>query len=125
MAKKKEVKTKKARTKKKEVKKAKKRVKKKTTEKAKKSKIKNAKPEQYFLLLDGRPLKNLLELVEAMDEMTDEIFRHHVNDFRNDFATWAKEVFKEMELSEKLHKLDSKERHQIEILKHMVKRLIK
>ena len=116
----------KAKTKKSVAKKTKKTKKTKTTKKkSPKLKIKNAKPEHYFLLLDGRPLRNLLELVEAMDEMTDEIFYHHVNEFRNDFATWTKEVFKEIELAEKLHKLDSKQKHQLEILKHMVKRLIK
>ena len=97
----------------------------KTTKEDKRLKIKNTKPEHYFILFDGRPLRNLLELAEAMDEMTDEMFHHHVNDFRNDFATWTKDVFKEIELAEKLHKLKSKEKHQIEILKHLVKRLIK
>src|SRR4030042_3763257 len=114
MIKKKEEKIKKAKVKRRIVKEVEKRVKEKSPDKNTKVKLKNAKPEHYFILLDGRPLKNLLELAEAMDEMTDEIFHHHVNEFRNDFATWTKEILKEVELAEKLQKLNSKERHQIE-----------
>ena len=125
MTKKKEDKIKKAKAKKRVIKEVEKGVKEGSPEKNTRVKIKNAKPEHYFILLDGRPLKNLLELVEAMDEMTDEIFYHHVNEFRNDFATWTKDVFKKAELAEKLQKLNSKEKHQIEILKHMIKEWIK
>lgn len=117
---------KKASTKRKVVKKAVKKVKQAKTKKPKqKRKIKNAKPKHYFILLDGRPLRSLLDLVEAMDEMTDEIFYHHVNDFRNDFATWTREVFEEIELAEKLSKVKDKQKHQVEILRHMVRELIK
>lgn len=90
-----------------------------------KTKVKNAKPKHYFFLLDGRPLRNLLELVESMDEMTDEIFYHHVNEFKNDFATWTRDVFEEIELAEKLDNVKDKQRHQVEILKHMIREWMK
>ena len=96
---------------------------KKTT--TKKSKLRNAKPRHHFVLRDGRHIRNLLDLADAMDEMTDEIFFHHVNDFKNDFAAWVSEVFEDHDLSERLSKVKTRHRHQIEILKHEIKRLIK
>lgn len=80
-------------------------------------------PEKYFFLADGRPLKNLLELSDAMEEITDDIFHHHVNEHKNDFAKWVAEVFEDEELSIKLGHSKSRAQHQLIILKHMVRRL--
>lgn len=91
----------------------------------KKAKLRNAKPHQHFVLKDGRHIRNFLELADSMDEMTDEIFFHHVNDFKNDFAAWAAEVFEDEELSTRLSHIKTKHRHQVEILKHEIKRMIK
>jgi hypothetical protein len=81
-------------------------------------------PENYFFLADGRPLKNLLELADALEEMTDEIFQHHVNEHKNDFAKWVSEVFGDEELALKLGHTKTKASHQLIILKHIIRRLI-
>lgn len=91
----------------------------------KKAKLRNAKPTHHFVLKDGRHIRNFLELADAMDDMTDEIFFHHVNNFKNDFAAWAAEVFEDEALSKRLSNIKTRHRHQIEILKHEIKRLIK
>ena len=60
-------------------------------------------PEQYFWLNNGRVLKNITELLNALKSMEDSIFYHHVSSDRNDFANWIKHVFKNDGLSYNLY----------------------
>ena len=81
-------------------------------------------PEEYhFVVADGKKLKNLKELVHALDTMSDEVFRSHVNEFKNDFANWTKDILKEDELSKQIVKLNSKIDTQMAVMKHMIKKL--
>ena len=41
--------------------------------------------EQYFMLQDGRELKSLADLYKALGSMPRDVFRHHVNESKNDF----------------------------------------
>lgn len=82
-------------------------------------------PEFYFYLSDGRPLKSLLELSDAIEEMDDEVFSHHVTRHKDDFAKWVSEVFKDEELALKLGRSKTRQGHQLIILKHLVRRLSK
>jgi hypothetical protein len=84
----------------------------------------NVGPEYYFFLVDGRPLKNLLELADSMEEMTEEAFKHHVTEAKNDFAKWVHDVFGDEELAIKLGQSKTKQHHQLVILKHLVRRLL-
>ncbi len=79
-------------------------------------------PEMYFILSDGRPVKNLLELAEVMEDMDYEVFYNHVNEEKNDFASWTENVFGQNSLAEKLRSTKSKHKHQFYILKHLIKR---
>ena len=79
------------------------------------------KPEKYFYLEDGGVFKNIKELALRLDEVSDEVFRSHVNESKNDFANWVEHVFKEKELAEKLRGILDKKDFQIELLKHLVK----
>ncbi|MEW6086753.1 MAG: DUF5752 family protein [bacterium] len=66
-------------------------------------------PEQnYFWVLSGLKLKNLIELSDALDSMTDEVFNYHVNENKNDFACWIKECIKDLELADTLFTTKSK-----------------
>lgn len=49
-------------------------------------------PEQHFYLLDGGRLASLEELFAELQTMDDNVFRHHVNEERNDFAAWVRDV---------------------------------
>ena len=88
---------------------------------AKKSK-KDIKPENYFILRDGGLLKDIKELALSIEHMSDEEFEHHVNDFKNDFSSWAKDIFNELELAEELAKTTDKKDTQIIVLRHVVKK---
>jgi len=71
----------------------------------------NVPPESYFYLYNGVIIKNLHEMIEALEIMEEDTFRHHVNDKKNDFAEWINNVVKDKGLAEKVYK--SKTRDEI------------
>jgi len=85
--------------------------------------IKSVPHKHEFVLADGRRLKNLKELALALSDMADDVFKHHVNDTRNDFASWIGDVYKEKDLAEKLRTAIDKVEAQLTILKHIVSRI--
>ena len=74
---------------------------------------------EAFNLVDGRCLHNLLELQAALDSMNDDIFRFHVNDYKNDFASWVKYAMHEETLSGQLDSTKDRMQHQLLVLKHL------
>jgi hypothetical protein len=88
----------------------------------KKNILKDTNPDHYFFVQDGKVIKNVLELSRQLDNMADDIFRHHVNDMKNDFASWIKNVFKQEKLAKELLKTTDKDKTQIIILKHIIKK---
>ncbi len=83
----------------------------------------NEAPEdKRFVLKDGRILKDIKELADALEHMSDDVFKHHVNESKNDFCNWAKDVLLEKELAEDLQKIDSQLHSQIAVLKHIAKK---
>ena len=83
-------------------------------------------PEQYhFVLHDGRRLRSLYELVDELETMSDETFRAYVNEHKNDFASWTRDVFDEKHLAEEITKMQHRVDMQRAILKHLVRELRK
>ena len=60
--------------------------------------------DKRFWCSDGRELKNLLELETALKEMSEETFRYHSNENKNDFSKWVGDVIGDEELSRDLQK---------------------
>jgi hypothetical protein len=79
--------------------------------------------EKVFYLADGRKLKSLVELTEALENMTEDVFRHHVNEAKNDFSNWINDVFKDKELAQDMKDVRDKADAEIRLLKHFVKKL--
>lgn len=79
--------------------------------------------EKVFYLADGRKVKSLLELTEALESMSEDVFRHHVNAARNDFSNWVNDVFMDKELAQDLKSVRDKADAEIRLLKHFVKKL--
>lgn len=79
--------------------------------------------DKRFVLSNGQVIGSLKELALELDKMGDNVFYYHVNDERNDFSNWLKDVLKEMELAE--HLMNAKEKHdfQMKLLKHIVKKI--
>lgn len=65
------------------------------------------KREQYFYFSDGSSTKSIEELKEKIESLSYEEFYNHVNENKNDFASWVEGVFNEKSLSDKLRKVTS------------------
>jgi len=83
-------------------------------------------PEEYhFQLKSGEKLESLYDLIDAMTEMSEEVFRHHVNDMRNDFSTWIKDVFDDENLAKEIKYINHKVEAQATLMRKMIKELRK
>ena len=80
--------------------------------------------EHHFVVADGRKLKNIIELADALETMSEEIFRHHANEIKNDFSSWVKDVFYDHSLAEDISKAKNRLETQIVILRRLVKELM-
>ena len=85
--------------------------------------LRKAPKNKEFFLADGRKLRNLKELAFSLGDMADDVFWHHVNDVKNDFADWVDGVFKEKELAEELKEIRDKLNVERAILRHIVKKI--
>jgi hypothetical protein len=75
--------------------------------------------DKYFILANGRPVKNVAELAAILDQLEDYVFNHHVQPNRNDFHNWVKDVFEDLELARKIIGVDDKKRLQLVIYRHI------
>jgi len=66
--------------------------------------ISNVPEDKAFWLADGHKLMSLKELRNALTTIPSDVFNHHVNDQRNDFANWTKDVVRDSDLSDELRK---------------------
>ena len=90
-----------------------------------KKKILGEAPEEHhFVVADGKKLKNIIDLADALETMTEEVFSFHANEYKNDFSSWVKDIFNEHALAEDLKKAKNKLESQIVILKRLVKELM-
>ena len=80
--------------------------------------------EHHFIVADGKKLKNIMELADALETMSEEIFRHHANEFKNDFSAWVKDVFYDHSLAEDITRAKNRLETQIAILRRLVKELM-
>ncbi|TAL53034.1 MAG: hypothetical protein EPN86_04805 [Nanoarchaeota archaeon] len=84
----------------------------------------NCPPEKEFVTMSGEHLKNLFELSESLAKIDNNIFGHHVNSQRNDFANWVGDVFNEKELANAFRKSHTREQHEIKLLKHLLGKIL-
>ncbi len=61
-----------------------------------------AQGEQCFWTTDGKVLSNVAELCDALASMSDEVFLHHANADKNDFANWVEAVLEDRDLAKSL-----------------------
>jgi len=73
--------------------------------------------------MDGSKLRDLRDLAFALGTMADDVFWHHANDARNDFANWINDVIKDKELANRIKGIKDRVGTQISILSHLVKKI--
>ena len=63
--------------------------------------------EKEFRLNNGTKIKGLRELASILPKLDEETFAYHVNDEKNDFEKWIKDVFKNTTLADKIKDITS------------------
>ena len=67
-------------------------------------------PEEYiFWCSDGCTFRDLRELAKGLTAISNETFFHHVNQERNDFSNWVRDVINDIELASALAQATSKD----------------
>lgn len=89
------------------------------------SSLANVPKEYAFWVCNGTYVHNLHELADAIESMGEEQFKTHVNNNKNDFSSWVRDVIGEVDLAEKLMSSDDKNEHHVHVLKHLVRELSK
>jgi len=62
----------------------------------------NVPEDKVFRVYLGPSIRNLYELAENLEKMSDESFYHHVTPERNDFENWINDVIKDVELAKSI-----------------------
>lgn len=70
--------------------------------------IREAQGTKCFWVNNGPIIKNLPELIEALEKMSVEKFNYHNKRNGNDFAVWVEWVLGEKDLAKKLARLKSR-----------------
>ncbi|MBI5881153.1 hypothetical protein HZB90_03420 [archaeon] len=65
--------------------------------------------ERVFRLRDSAEIGNLEDLYSALRSMPEDIFSHHVNNEKNDFGNWIRDVHKDYRLANSLFSSTTKE----------------
>lgn len=63
-----------------------------------------------FWLKDMGAVKNLKELVEALKTMSDDVFKHHVTNERNDFSNWIRDIIEDKGLADSISKVKNQKK---------------
>jgi len=66
-----------------------------------------ASPNKCFWIQYGPVVKDIFELQDALTNITDEQFKHHVNSIKNDFAVWVEEILGDKECAKNIKKAKS------------------
>lgn len=82
-------------------------------------------PEKYFVLCDGRKIKSGKELADILQLISDDMFKYHVTDTKNDFSNWINDVFGEPELAKKLRTIRNRLEMSVELYRNMFDKLDK
>ena len=68
-------------------------------------------PEQHFVVADGNRLKNILDLADALETMSEDVFKHHSNELKNDFSSWVRDVFYDHSLADDISMAKTRWKH--------------
>jgi hypothetical protein len=62
-----------------------------------------------FWCNDGRLLRDMKDLKEALSTMSDHTFAYHSNDIRKDFANWVRDIIGDYDLARDLDTVTNRE----------------
>lgn len=66
-------------------------------------------PEEHvFRCYDGTSFRNMQELKDGLESMSDEAFSHHSNTGKKDFSNWVRDVIGDEKLAKDLAKAENR-----------------
>ena len=68
----------------------------------------NIPPESYFILHNGRAIKNLAEMENELRIADEQTFLYHIGRGKNDFAEWIKNIWGDEKLAEQIKPLKTR-----------------
>ena len=77
--------------------------------------------EKHFILHDGRRIESLYQLIDELETMGEDAFRGYVNEWKNDFANWTRDVFESPMLADQLQHIRDRMDTQRAIMKHLLR----
>ena len=83
--------------------------------------LENARQENCFYCADGSVIHNLTELEHKLRTMSEQAFRHHVSQSKNDFHNWIRDVFQDYELANQLLRAKTQAESATAVRKHIAK----
>lgn len=84
----------------------------------------NVPEDKAFWVNDGRYVRSLHELAEALNSMKEKTFKFHVNKKKNDFSEWIRNVVGEEKLADEVARLVMKDKIQIVIQRHVIRKMM-
>ena len=81
--------------------------------------------DKKFLVANGEILSNIWDLIHLLDHIDDYTFYHHVNDEKNDFYNWIKEMYGDGEFEKVILPIRNPKELEIAILKYIINMLSK
>lgn len=75
----------------------------------KRSLLRNVGSDKDFMLVDGTTIKDMRELLSALEKMDEDTFTCHVNKEKNDFHNWARDVHQDEKLASMLSQVIDRE----------------
>ena len=64
---------------------------------------------QSFWLCTNQNLRSLNTLANSLDEVNDDVFRYHVNKYKNDFSTWVRDVIGDNDFAREISRIKTKQ----------------
>ncbi|MBU0581208.1 MAG: hypothetical protein KKA19_08525 [Candidatus Margulisbacteria bacterium] len=77
-------------------------------------------PDKAFHMINGKMITKLSDLSNEIESSDEQTFYYHVNDQKNDFANWIKDVFNNSNLATKIDKARTKN-ELVSVLKSQIK----
>lgn len=81
--------------------------------------------EKAFRVRDGNQLRNLKDLHDCFEGMDENTFDHHVNEERNDFSSWVRDVLDDDKLANDLEEASGKTVMYLLVKKRLVNHAVK
>ena len=66
-------------------------------------------PKKSFWLCINQDLRSLNSLADALDEVNDDVFRYHVNKYKNDFSTWVRDFIGDNDFAREISRIKTKD----------------